>query len=144
MQLIVLLHLQGIEFAFRGTLEQRRSDATNVDQLVWDLEQLVDIRGVTSPLLQRTPEGEFDPLEMEQYNELHTVSRRLLESVTDILAMSQEVTGSLVTLDGLLNNQRRVQRDNEEMIMRTRMMPVKTIAPRLQRSVRQACRLTGK
>lgn len=134
----------------RRTLHQTRTVRTQnavLQQLVWELEQLVDIRGVTSPLLQHTPEGEageFDPLEMEQYNELHTVSRRLLEAVTDALSLGYEAEGSLVELDTLLNDQRRVQRESEEMIMRTRMVPVKTIAPRLQRGIRQACRLTGK
>ena len=111
---------------------------------MWDLEQLVDVRGVTSPLLQHTAQGEFDPLEMEQYNELHTVSRRLLEAVADAREMGQEMDAGLGTLDGLLTDQRRVQQDNEKTIMRLRMVPIKTVAQRLQRGVRQACRLTGK
>jgi chemosensory pili system protein ChpA (sensor histidine kinase/response regulator) len=150
-----LLRLTGESMILNGQLQDRldrtvqqtrtvRSQNAILQQLVWDLEQLVDIRGVTSPLLQRTQEGEFDPLEMEQYNELHTVSRRLLEAITDTLAIGQEVEGSMVSLNDLLSDQRRVQRESEEMIMRTRMVPVKTIAPRLQRSVRQACRFTGK
>jgi chemosensory pili system protein ChpA (sensor histidine kinase/response regulator) len=129
------------------TVQQMRSvraQNTVLQQLVFELEHLVNIRGITSPLLHRTTEGEFDPLEMEQYNELHTVSRRLLEAVTDTREMNQEVEFSLVTLNGLLTDQHKVQRENEETIMRTRMVPVNTIAARLQRSVRQACRLTGK
>jgi chemosensory pili system protein ChpA (sensor histidine kinase/response regulator) len=129
------------------TVQQMRSvraQNTVLQQLVLELEHLVNIRGITSPLLHRTMEGEFDPLEMEQYNELHTVSRRLFEAVTDTREMNQEVEFSLVTLNGLLTDQHKVQRENEETIMRTRMVPVNTIASRLQRSVRQACRLTGK
>src|SRR4029434_4021729 len=92
------------------TVQQMRAlHAQNsiLQQLVWDLEQLVDVRGVTSPLLQRATQGEFDPLEMEQYNELHTVSRRLLEAVTDARAMGQEMDTGLVALDGLPPDQRR-------------------------------------
>ncbi len=81
---------------------------------------------------------------MEQYNELHTVSRRLLEAVTDVREMSQGVEDGLLACNGLLTNQRRLQQENESTIMRTRMVPIKTLAPRLQRGVRQACRLTGK
>jgi chemosensory pili system protein ChpA (sensor histidine kinase/response regulator) len=152
-----LLRLSGESTILNGQLQERLKRTTEqtravrtqnaiVQQLVWDLEQLVDVRGVTSPLLQRANEGEgeFDPLEMEQYNELHTISRRLLEAVTDALAVGHDVESSLTALDGLLHDQRRVQRESEEAIMRTRMVPVKTIAPRLQRGVRQACRLTGK
>ena len=129
------------------TVQQMRSvraQNTILQQLVFELEHLVNIRGITSPLLHRTTDGEFDPLEMEQYNELHTVSRRLLEAVADIREMNQEVEFSLATLNGLLTDQHKVQRENEETIMRTRMVSVNTIASRLQRSVRQACRLTGK
>lgn len=150
-----LLRLSGENMILNGQLQDRlkrtveqtrtiRAQNSIVQQLVWELEQLVDIRGVSSPLLQRTTDGEFDPLEMEQYNELHTVSRRLLEAVTDALAVGNEVESSLVALDGLINDQRRVQRESNEAILQTRMVPVKTIAPRLQRGLRQACRLTGK
>jgi len=131
----------------KRTVRQMRAlhaQNSTLQQLVWDLEQLVDVRGVTSPLLQRMAQGEFDPLEMEQYNELHTVNRRLLEAVADAREMGQEMDASLVTLDGLLTEQRRVQQDNETTIMRLRMVPIKTVAQRLQRGVRQACRLTGK
>src|SRR5499427_5055269 len=63
----------------KRTVRQMRAlhaQNSTLQQLVWDLEQLVDVRGVTSPLLQRMAQGEFDPLEMEQYNELHTVDRK--------------------------------------------------------------------
>jgi chemosensory pili system protein ChpA (sensor histidine kinase/response regulator) len=131
----------------KRTVQQMRAlhtQNTVLQQLVWDLEQLVDVHGVTSPLLQHTAQGEFDPLELEQYNELHTVSRRLLEAVADAREIEQEMDAGLVTLDGLLTDQRRVQQDNEKTIMRLRMVPIKTVAQRLQRGVRQACRLTGK
>ncbi|MFO1351942.1 MAG: response regulator [Gammaproteobacteria bacterium] len=128
----------------QNQLKSIHSHNSNIQQMVLELEQLVDVRGISSPMLRHLGAGGFDPLEMEQYNELHTVSRRLLEAVTDTREMNREVDSHLTLLDGLLNDQRRVQRENEETVMRTRMVPVKTIAARLQRSVRQACRLTGK
>jgi chemotaxis protein histidine kinase CheA/ActR/RegA family two-component response regulator len=129
------------------TLQQTRTiqvQHNHLQQLVFELEHLVDIRGLTSPLLHHAMEGGFDPLEMEQYNELHTVSHRLLEAVTDTRESTQEMESSLVTLGDALTAQQKVQQESEEAIMRTRMVPVKTIAPRLQRGIRQACRLTGK
>jgi chemosensory pili system protein ChpA (sensor histidine kinase/response regulator) len=38
----------------------------------------------------------------------------------------------------------RLQREVQDVVMRTRMVPAKNIAPRLQRAVRQTCRLTSK
>ncbi|MGE3537009.1 MAG: response regulator [Candidatus Tectimicrobiota bacterium] len=150
-----LLRLAGEAMILNGQLQDRlrrtmaqsrtvRAQHTLVQQLVWELEQLVDIRGVAAPLVPHTQEGEFDPLELEQYNEMHTVTRRLLEAVTDALTVGRDVEASLTALDGLLHEERRIQRESEEAIMRTRMVPAHTIAPRLQRSVRQACRATGK
>ncbi len=150
-----LLRLAGEAMILNGQLRNRlehamqqmgavRAQNTSMQQLVLDLERLIDIRGITSPLLQRAEAGEFDPLEMEQYNELHTVSRRLMETMTDASEMGHEAAAGLLTLHDLLIDQRKLQQENEETIMRTRMVPVKTVAPRLQRSVRQTCRLTGK
>ncbi len=150
-----LLRLAGEAMILNGQLRDRLLRTTqqmgtiqaqnhNLLQLVFELEHLVDIRGLTSPLLHHMAEGEFDPLEMEQYNELHTVSRRLLEAVTDTRELTQEAQSSLATVGDALTAQQKVQQESEETIMRTRMVPVKTIAPRLQRGIRQSCRLTGK
>jgi chemosensory pili system protein ChpA (sensor histidine kinase/response regulator) len=81
---------------------------------------------------------------MEPYNELHTVSHRLLEAVTDARELTQDTESRLISLGDVLTAQQKMQQESEETIMRTRMVPVKTIVPRLQRGIRQACRLTGK
>ncbi len=44
----------------------------------------------------------------------------------------------------LLVNQERMHKRNQEVVMETRMVPVETIVPRLQRVVRQTCRFTDK
>jgi chemosensory pili system protein ChpA (sensor histidine kinase/response regulator) len=114
-------------------------------QLTAELEQLVDVRGISSPLAKvTTGKGDFDPLELEQYNELNTVTHRLLEVANDSQELSQGVEGDLTVLDTLLVDQGRLHRESQEAVLRTRMVPVKTIVPRLQRSVRQTCRLTDK
>jgi chemosensory pili system protein ChpA (sensor histidine kinase/response regulator) len=150
-----LLRLAGEAMILNGQLQDRlersvqqmrdvHTQSNTLQQLVLDLEQLVAIRGVASPVRQHTVHGDFDPLEMEQFNELHTVSRRLLEVVTDIREMQHEVDSNLTILAGLLDDQRQVQEESDETVLRARMVPIKTMAPRLQRGVRQACRLTDK
>ena len=81
---------------------------------------------------------------MDQYNELHTYGRRLVEAARDAAEMGKSMTGHLDDLDNMLINQERLNAETQEAVMRTRMVPVKTVFPRLQRSVRQTCRLTGK
>ena len=113
-------------------------------QLTAELEQLVDIQGVLSEPKQPVLEGNFDPLEFDQYNELHSVTHRLIEAATDARNLDQDIEDTFATLDTLLIDQGQLHRENQEAVLRTRMVPVKTIVPRLQRSVRQTCRLTDK
>ncbi len=150
-----LLRLAGEAMILNGQLRDRltrttqqmqtiRTQNNHLQQLVFELEHLVDVRGLASPMQQHVSIGEFDPLEMEQYNELHTVSRRLLEAVTDAREFTHDAETNLVALSDVMTAQQKIQQESEETVMRTRMVPVKTIAPRLQRGIRQACRLTGK
>jgi len=113
-------------------------------QLTGELEQLVDIRNVSSPLSKSIQRGDFDPLELEQYNELNTTTHRLLEASTDNRELDHAIADSLGALDNLLVDQGRLHRESQEAVLRIRMVPIQTVVPRLQRSVRQTCRLVDK
>ena len=115
-----------------------------LQRLGLELEQLIDIKNIN--LSPRATSGgtQFDPLEMEQYGELHTVSRRLVEAATDARELGGAMTKQIEYLDDLLVGQERLNRETQEAVLRTRMVAVKSVLPRLERSVRQTCRLTGK
>lgn len=113
-------------------------------ELVGELEQQVDVGGVAYTLASQARDSEFDTLELEQYNELHTITHRLVEAAADSVELDQDIGQHLRSLDELLINQSRLQREVQDLVMRTRMVPLKTIVPRLQRAVRQTCRVTGK
>ncbi len=136
-----------IQERFEQTIAQNRAMLAQnrlLEQLTAELEQLVDIRNVNAPLSPTGRPGDFDPLELEQYNELHTVTHRLLEATADSRELEHALSEHLTALAGMLAGQHRLQRDSQEAVLRTRMTPVQTIAPRLHRSVRQTCRLTDK
>ena len=136
-----------VQERIRKTVAQTRSVMGQnhlFQQLTAELEQLVDIRNVSSPLSRSIQRGDFDPLELEQYNELNTVTHRLVEAATDARELGRAIEENLAALDALLVDQGRLHRDNQEAVLRTRMVPIQTIAPRLQRSVRQTCRLVDK
>ncbi len=114
-----------------------------LQQLGHELEQLIDLRDVTLPQ-QRVANADFDPLELDQYNELHTCSRRLVEAATDSREMGRDIEEALTSLDDLLTEQSRLNRESQEAVLHTRMIAVQSIVPRLQRSVRQAGRVAGK
>lgn len=150
-----LLRLMGESFILTGqvqervrrTLAQTKSMLTqnrSLQQLTTELEQLIDIRNVSSPLSKSMQRGDFDPLELEQYNELYTVTHRLLETATDARELNRIIEENLASLDSLLVDQSRLHRDSQQAVLRTRMVPVQTVAPRFQRSVRQTCRLVNK
>lgn len=120
-----------------------RTQSELFQQLAFELEQLIDVRGMNS-FLANVSDANFDALEMDQYNELHTLTRRLVEAATDSRELTQVMEDELKGLEGLVHQQGRINKDTQEVVMRTRMLPVQNIIPRLQRSVRQSCRLTGK
>ncbi len=115
-------------------------------QLGMELEELVDIRNYD--LLKGAPSAtaatEFDTLEMDQYNELHTCSRRIFEVATDIREMGTSYRKELMDIDNMVIEQGHLNNSSQDDLLTIRMVPVQSIVPRIQRSVRQACRLTGK
>ncbi|MFM8330935.1 MAG: response regulator [Candidatus Methylumidiphilus sp.] len=108
-----------------------------------ELDTLIDLRDLSG----RGRGGiapDFDALEMDQYNELHTASRRMVEAAVDAREMSADAWKELVYMDEVLEYQQSLAVDTQDAVMRTKLSPVAAIAPRLHRSLRQTCRLTGK
>ncbi len=150
-----LLRLAGEKMISTGQIEEHvrrtRAQAESLRrqnqlllQLGAELEQLVDVKGFWSYLSGRVGEGEFDALELNQYNELHTFTHRLVEATTDVMAITRNIEGELADLHAMTVDQDRLNKENHEAVMSIRMVPMQTIVPRLKRGVRQACRLTGK
>ena len=153
-----LLRLVGESIILTGQIQEHiranmtqaqliRQQNQTLQQLVNELEQLVDVQGVGMPTMLGKASGSashFDPLEMDQYNELHTVTRRLVEAAADAHALDEGISDNFAELETLMNDQTQVHRDSQEAVMRTRMVPIQTVVPRLQRTVRQTGRLTDK
>jgi len=58
--------------------------------------------------------------------------------------VGQSVLGQLASLEEMVVCQEKLNRESQEVALRTRMVPVDTIFPRLQRAVRQTCNATKK
>ncbi len=115
----------------------------------FELENLVDVRGVTN--LQAggykklaEEEENFDPLEFEEYNELHSVAHSFIESIADSRELAMSIRGDLSELESMFIHQERLNKEFEATIMTTRMVPVNTIISKLERNVRQTCRTVSK
>lgn len=115
-----------------------RTGSRQFGQLSAELEQLVDVRGLA---MLGGHAGELDALEMDQYNELHMLSRRIVESGADSREFSRAFDRELASLRDLMAEKERLQLELQRSIQRTRMVDVASISPRLQRTVRQAARV---
>lgn len=112
-------------------------------QLGEELDQLIDLKDLSGRSLMGSA-PKFDVLEMDQYNELHTASRRMVEAAFDARELNLDASKELEAMNKLLEDQQRLATETQEAMMKTRLVPVSSIIPRLQRSLRQTCRLTGK
>jgi chemosensory pili system protein ChpA (sensor histidine kinase/response regulator) len=124
-------------------LAVKRQDQV-MQQLTGELEHLVDIRGLAAGGPAVGAGGAFDALEFERYGELHTLTRRLVEAAADARDLVDGNERRLGNLSELIDAQGRLHLENQDVVMRTRRVPVETIVGRLQRTVRQTCRETGK
>ena len=87
---------------------------------------------------------DFDPLEMDQYSQLQQLSRSLFESASDLQDLKETLMRRNRDVETLLQQQGRINTELQESLMRTRMVPLDRIAPRLRRLVRQVSLELGK
>ncbi len=104
-----------------------------------ELERLVDLRG--SMLSERRERDDFDPLELDEHNDLQMVSRRIAESGADGRLIEQQLGRNVAALRGSLSQLERLQVDLREAALQTRTIRVETVVPRWTRTVRQASRM---
>jgi chemosensory pili system protein ChpA (sensor histidine kinase/response regulator) len=116
---------------------------TLVQSQVYELETLADTRGIPVVSTQSASGQGFDPLELDSYTALHSLSRTFAESTLDSRELSRELGIEVRKLQNLLTQQARLGRELTDSVLHTRMVPVATLIPRLERIVRQAARQTG-
>lgn len=115
----------------RGQL--RRLEIETEAQIVFRMEQ-VESEGI---------EG-FDPLEMDRYSNLQQLSRSLTESASDIQDVKETFSDSVRDMETILLQQSRINTELQEGLMRSQMVPLSRMVPRLKRIVRQISAEVGK
>lgn len=117
-----------------------------VQRRLFELETLVDVRALTMmrARTRRTDEAAFDPLEMDQYSELHSTTHALMEESADARALAFRLEDEIARLSGVQTLQQRLSKDLQHLVIGTRMSPAGMLEPRLQRNVRATCQATGK
>jgi len=123
-----------------------RNNDGHLQQQRYELENLVSVRGMAARHRGQamSTDGDFDALEMDEYDEFYSATHAYIEAVADSREILREFTGEVYELDSLFVEQQRLNKELQQMVVTTRLVPVSTIASRLQRTVRQVGRSTGK
>lgn len=116
-----------------------RTESERLQDLAIELERVVDLRSLVVD--RDAGQAGFDALELDRYDDLHTVSRRIAEAGADSRLIDRQLDHHVAALGDAIGQLERVQTDLSETVMQSRMVPVATIVPRLQRAVRQAARM---
>ncbi len=96
------------------------------------------------PGLDNGAGGEFDDLEMDRYNEFHRLLRGLSEGSTDLVALSREMEKLMGELQFSATSENRLSSDFQDRLLRARLVPVSSLAPRLYRAARTSAARAGK
>ncbi len=112
-------------------------------ELLQELSLLVET-GNLGTSLAATSMSEMDPLEMDQYNALHSQTSTFAEALTDTLVLQRQANVELEHARGFVGVQERLSREISEIVLAARMVSVGSLIPRMERIVREAGRATGK
>jgi chemosensory pili system protein ChpA (sensor histidine kinase/response regulator) len=132
--------VQAAQLAEQNVLVQQRLAA---------LQDLVQLRGVPSArrallTVAGVEDDDFDPLELDEYSELHSATNAFAEALTDSRELSDLLRAELNDLDELIVQHEQISSELNDVVLSARLVPVSTIVPRIQRGVRQTCRATDK
>ncbi|MGV6809141.1 MAG: hybrid sensor histidine kinase/response regulator [bacterium] len=81
---------------------------------------------------------------LETYNDLHSSAGLLTEAVADNRELIQQLQQQTQHINEQIYQQQRLQRQLSETILKTRLVSVQSLLPRLERTVREICRQTQK
>lgn len=98
--------------------------------------QVVQLRDAQQEA-QQVDNTNFDPLELDRYDALHGLSRFIGEAARDSSAMAQQARESTAQSVAMLRQEAYALTDQHRELLAARMVPVKTIIPRLKRTVAQ-------
>ncbi len=115
----------------------QRQEVRYTQELVNRLDDLVALRGAALQSTAQKAGAELDPLEIDQYNELHVISRQLIEAHADSSEFVRRIEQTMNSLADLRSEQEKLNVELQRNIQRTRTVPFSQISARLQRIVRQ-------
>ncbi len=79
---------------------------------------------------------DFDALEMDRYTEFHQVARGLSEGISDMVTLSAEMDTIIRECEGVFARENRLSTTVQDRLMKTRLVPLSSMTPRLYRTAR--------
>ena len=145
----VSVHTAAMEARIKALTDRARElleQNLRVQKRLFELETVVDVRALTMMRARssRSEQAAFDPLEMDQYSELHSTAHALAEEASDARMLSHRIEEDIAQLAGMQNRQQVLSRDLQHLVIGTRMTEVGTLESRLQRNIRTTAQATGK
>jgi chemosensory pili system protein ChpA (sensor histidine kinase/response regulator) len=124
-------------------INQLEVNHTNLLRRLRELEGVVDKQVVQLTEQRQIGEG-IDPLEMDRYDALQVLTRSIVESVQDEWELAQASRTETETALAMMREQSPSLRDQHRELIDARLVPVKTVLPRLKRNVVQTAATTQK
>jgi chemosensory pili system protein ChpA (sensor histidine kinase/response regulator) len=124
----------------RGAVADELARATSAANL---LDEQVGYRELALAEKRRNQLA-VDPLELDEYNELYVVSRRVQETTADARERLRALDETSARAETLLARKLRVDDDLQSLVRRSRLVDVATYRARFERAVRQAARMVEK
>jgi chemotaxis protein histidine kinase CheA/ActR/RegA family two-component response regulator len=146
----VSVHSSAMEARIKALVDSSRellAQNLRVQKRLFELETVVDVRTLSTMRgrsLQAAGAAAFDPLEMDQYSELHSTSRALVEEAADARALAMRLEEEIAQMASLQARQQRLNKDMQHLVIGTRMTEVGVLESRLHRNVRTTCQATEK
>lgn len=145
----VSVHSAAMEAQLKQLHERARellAQNLRVQKRLFELETLVDVPRLAGlrARVSLAGAGGFDPLEMDQYSELHGTAHALMEEAGDARVLAQRLEDGISMLGGVQLRHARLAKDLQHLVIGTRMTEATVLESRLQRNVRTTCQATGK
>ncbi len=126
--------------SLKSSFQNIISSNKKVKSRAYEVENLIGFENQTGILISQ----EHNQQEQDQYAELQAAANHLIEATEDTSEFSSHIQNTLHLLERHSLNQIRMLQDNQNAVLRIRMIPVESIVPRLQRAVKQVCKSSNK
>ncbi len=88
--------------------------------------------------------AEFDELELDRYTEFHQLARGLSEGISDMVTLSAEMDALIREAEGVFARENRLSATFQDRLMKTRLVPLSQLTPRLYQAARAVAVKQGK